>query len=80
MCYRVRCALRFHGAVGMPPGRVGSGRKEGMFPQLMVCFSSTAGLRGPSRLPGCPLARWHGDMVPARRCLRLRAAAGSLLP
>lgn len=78
--YRVWCALGFHSVAGMPLGRVGSGRTWAMLPPLTVCFSSTAGLRGPSRVPGSPLSRWHGDMVPAQRCLRLRAAAGSLLP
>lgn len=80
VCYRVWCALGFHGTVGMPLGSVGSGCMGAMFPLLMICFSSTAGLRGASQVLGCPLSRWHGDMVPAQRCLRLRAPAGSLLP
>lgn len=80
VCYRVWYALGFHGMVGIPLGRVGSGRMGAMLPPLMVCFSSTAGLRGASQVPGCPLSWWHGDMVPAQRCLRLRAPAGSLLP
>lgn len=78
--YRIWCTLLFHGTMGMPLGSMGSVRMGAMLPLLMVCFSSSAGLWADSQVPGCPLSRWHGDMVPAQRCLRLRAPAGSLLP